>query len=128
MTQRERGRGWRQSSDDVGATPGKPRPGDDTRPAMDEIAKPATREVPAVASRPPDRDPITDLPPQHTVAQRIDVAGDLMARGHRENQTRLMAGHKLRVCVAHTARLHRDPDLPGIRIFKGAVHQGELPS
>ena len=78
----------------------------------------------AIAARPADRHPITLAPALNTVAERVDVSGDLMTGGHRELHTGPLVIDEQRIGVADAAGLHRYPHPAGSRFGQCLVNHG----
>jgi hypothetical protein len=104
-----------------GVSAGKCCAGDHADLAVNELTAPTAATMPAMAARPADRHPFTLAPTLHTLADRVDVPGDLMPRRDRKLQTRPLVVDKNRIGVADAAGLHRDPHSAGSRIGQSAI-------
>jgi hypothetical protein len=81
-----------------------------------EVATPASRTVLAVSPGPSDRDPITDLPRLHGVANRLDDTGDLVSRRDGIRDSRPTPGDEFCIGTTDTAGLHGDTHLLRARV------------
>ena len=85
--------------------------GDAEFPAGDEVAAAAAVAMAAVAAVPAHADPLFRPPRLGPGSERVDAAGDLVARHPRVADARKAALLRERIAVADTAGLHPDPDL-----------------
>src|SRR5205814_1858325 len=88
--------------------------GDPAGLAGEEVAAAAGIAVPAIAAVPADARPLARRPPGDAGADRVDHAGDLMARHPRVLNARERPLFDERVAMADAARLHLDPDRAGV--------------
>ncbi len=109
-----------------GVSAGKRCAGDHANLAVNELAAPTAAAMPAMAARPADRHAITHAPALHTLADHVDVPGDLVTGRDRELQSRPVVVDEHRIGVADAARLHSDSHSAGSRIGQGAIDQSQF--
>ena len=102
--------------------------GDAQIAAVDQPAAPARLAMPAMPAEPADADALPDAPAGHAGAERVDHAGDLVARDAREGKAGPLPFDGEAVAVAHAAGLDADADLAPRRLGNVALDAFELTS
>src|SRR5262249_55932058 len=83
--------------------------------------------IAAIATVPPDSDPLAWLPSGDTGADRFDHSGHFVAGNSRVLNTREKALFRHRIAVADAASDDLDPDRSGARFGDRAFHDFEWP-
>src|SRR5205807_6783180 len=94
--------------------------------AVDQPTPTAPLAVTAVAAEPADANSLPDLPPIHSLPQRLHSARDLVTRNERMTGSRVAARLGEHVAMTNAARVHADERLAEPRLWYLALDQLKL--